>query len=127
MWGEIIDKLKAANGPDYAIDLEIARMRGVTIMQHNPISGGNDEATLWRFTEKLDHAVTLIPQGVFWSMAWGRLSPHEPLAGAAVFTTDDPDKFLGVAEGEHLALCVCIAALEARDALGLPAADGLAS
>lgn len=67
-----------------------------------------------RYTSSMDAAVKLIPDGMFWIAGYGRTRPDEPLAGAAVCKPDDQINPVGEAEGDHLAICLCIAALEAR-------------
>jgi hypothetical protein len=60
---ELLDRLEKATGPDRSIDLDIARLRGVTVMRQRDDDSGADEYTHWRYTESIDAALTLVPSG----------------------------------------------------------------
>lgn len=113
-----LDKLKAATGPSRELDRAI----------FDAVAGGNfwpEHSRYWRpasmssrepidFTRSIDAAIMLIPEGMFWVLGMGRTKPTEPLAGCTVVTPEDQTNPIGEAEGDHLAICICIAALEAR-------------
>lgn len=64
----------------------------------------------------IDAALTLIPDGLFWVLAKGRIRPEEPLAGFSIVRPDDMNNPIAEAEGNSLALCIVICALKSREA-----------
>jgi hypothetical protein len=70
------------------------------------------------FTESIDGALSLVPEGCFWIIARGKTRPDEPLFGARVMKDLlSREEVIGEAEHEaSAALALCIAALKARSA-----------
>lgn len=60
-----------------------------------------------------DAALTLVPEGLFWHVACGKVRPDEPLGGAQVVVPNS-DEVIGEGEAITPALALCIAALKAR-------------
>lgn len=125
---DIIDKLKAATGPDRHIDADIAITVDAAYYAKSDSPGNHPRGHVMglsdgvpnrmtiapNYTASIDAAVKLIPAGMFWIAGYGRTRPDEPLAGASIVTADDQINPVGEAEGDHIAICMCIAALEAR-------------
>jgi hypothetical protein len=128
---DIIDKLKSATGPSRHIDADIAVSVDAAYYAVSDSPGNHQNGHVVEvkdgkqfrmtiapyYTASLDAAVKLIPDGLFWLAGMGRTRPGEPLAGASVVLPNDTINPLGQAEGDHLAICICIAALEARSAI----------
>lgn len=65
-----------------------------------------------RYTESLDAAMTLVPDGLYWLVGKGRSRPNEPLYDAQVF---DEKRMCKEEQSEtNAALALCAAALKAR-------------
>lgn len=121
MTAALIEKLKAATGPDRELDRAIFQIvadgkfwpehsrywRAASMSSREPLE----------FTASMDAAVLLIPDGMFWVLGMGRTRPDEPLAGCSIVLPTDQINPVGQAEGDHLAICICIAALDARLAI----------
>jgi len=126
---QIIERLESASGPDYAIDLDIARLQDVTVMQHNIETGGNDEATFHRYTASLDSALSLVPEGWRYGFEQAGMFDGNDLCEAWLWPFEDsfdPDWRNGdqgyrscenAKRGAHKlhAISICIAALKARE------------
>lgn len=124
----IIDKLKSATSPSRHIDADIAVTVDAAYYAKSDSPGNHQNGHVMglsdgvpyrmtiapNYTASIDAAVKLIPDGMFWTLCCGRTRPDEPLAGASIVKPDDLVNPVGEAEGDHLALCICIAALEAR-------------
>jgi hypothetical protein len=119
---ELIERLSKATGPDHAIDIEIARMRGVTVMMQNDDGNGSHEDTYWEYTKSIDDALTLVPEGWGWQVSNRAPVPHTGRA----FIHNNERPFVGLAASpnplrrteEHTAatpaIALCIAALKAQ-------------
>jgi hypothetical protein len=127
----IIDRLRAATGPDRELDLAVAMAinhRGMFDKQDWVPTGNDGEIgsptggilcsrTFVRpWTASIDVALTLVPEGAKWTTG----SPHRSMIGtngpnAAVWFPSTPDN-----EGDFTcdhdspAIALCIAALQAR-------------
>lgn len=119
---DLIARLEKATGSDRGIDLDIARMLGVTVMRRNDADTGNEEYTHWRYTASLDDALTLVPEG--WTRAVDATAPELGI---------DVDLFLNgpradmVVHGTHASepIATCLAALSAlRSSRSLPDTEG---
>ena len=53
----LIERLEKATGPSRELDLEIARLQGVTVMRRNDDDTANIEHTYWNYTASLDAAL----------------------------------------------------------------------
>ncbi len=109
---EIIEALEAAVGPDRSIDGMIAH----AVNLHMP-----DDPEGWplRYTESIDAAMTLVPEGMEkdFTDLYG-------VARVSVGINAEPGPFYGTHEGGSLAIALCIAALRARSQIeSLPAND----
>lgn len=121
----LIARVEAARGPDRELDAEIAR----TLLPHNAEhvarsrsgwsyrvfgpEGWDDEWTETRpYTASLDAAMALVPEGLFWTVAFGQLTPQEPLGGALISRRDGSD--VAQAKATTPALALTAAALRAR-------------
>ena len=127
----IIDKLKSTPGPSRHIDADIAVSADAAYYAASDSPGNHQNGHVMglrdgvqnrmtiapNYTASLDAALKLIPAGKFWTLGCGRMRPDEPLAAASIVKPDDLVNPIGEAEGDHLAICICIAALEARLAL----------
>lgn len=137
---DLLPRLRAATGPDRTLDAEIACV--VRAMPRNapewlkrwsgpfaPISykGSNPgqiaamhsdgkAGVNWtspEFTASVDAALTLVPDGAYWTVAAGKTRPDEPLYGCVIQTPGG--QIIGLAETDiSAALAICIAAMEAR-------------
>jgi hypothetical protein len=127
---KLIDMLKAAQGPSRELDAEIFITITPGVLEAGRIDRDGGVVGWWpkdtayqsarevpRYTASVDEAVKLIPEGLFWLCGVGRSRPDEPLAGATVVLPNDQINPVGQAEGDHLAVCICAAALEAREAI----------
>jgi hypothetical protein len=103
---ELIERLSKATGPDHAIDIEIARMRGVTVMMQNDDGNGSHEDTYWEYTKSIDDALTLVPEGMKWSC--GTWSNNFATCG------DDSRSGQNIDNQPSPAIALCIAALKAQ-------------
>lgn len=102
---ELAERCEKARGPSLEIDVEIARLQGVTVWLRNAANTVNEETTYWRYTENVDAALTLVPKG--WSIK-AQLFDGHPVLG---HTFD-----VGTHKGFHPtvpALALCSAALKA--------------
>lgn len=68
---DLADRVERAAGADRAIDLDIARLRGVTVMRQRADDSGADEYTHWHYTASLDAALSLVPEGWAWAVYGG--------------------------------------------------------
>lgn len=116
---DILQRLRAASGPDRAIDLDIARTLGVTVMKQFDPDCPAEQCTYWHYTEKMGDAASLIPDGTFWIAGWGNTRPDEPMGGCMITMVDETE--LGRGEAPTVSLAICIAAIEARMALQVSA------
>lgn len=117
---KLAERCEGAEGPDRDIDLEIARMRGVTVMRRNYEDTANEEYTHWRYTTSIDAALTLVPDGYGLSVQryWIARS-DSPVWSTAIVTGGVPGTPRRVFEGfdtPNAALAICAAALKARSA-----------
>ena len=124
-FADLIARLEAATGPDRALDAEIARDVCGLVIHEWPdwiarTSAMHDFPALWPtpfYTESVDAAMTLIPDGFWWTVGAGRTRPDEPLYGAFIYDGDD---LVGSGETEvSAAIALCVAALKARGERGL--------
>lgn len=108
---ELADRVEAATGPDRELDCDIARMLGVTVMRRNHEDTANEEHTYWRYTESLDSALSLVPEGFDWIIGRtnGGLTIHAEVGGRG-------NEFMRF--GDTPALALCAAALRARSTEG---------
>ena len=120
----LADCCEQAAGPDRELDAEIAvaLFGGKVIwytmsayparrVQNSDYIGGSQNAAIPVYTESLDAAVTLVPDG--WT--WGRFHSGT----VECMTLNGPDNSILVERGEGIstALALCAAALRARAAM----------
>jgi hypothetical protein len=67
-----------------------------------------------RWTGDLSTARSLIPPGLFWHMAEGKVRPDEPLGAAQVIDPSGSGEVIAEAEAPTVEIAACIAALKAR-------------
>jgi hypothetical protein len=96
---DLIQRLRAATGPDRELDAEIYRFIPVSDRQHLVVVPA--------YTASLDAAITLIPDGLDWEV---KTAPHRKGAIARVVSMDATFW----AEAATPALALTIAALLAR-------------
>lgn len=125
---ELISRLEALTGPDREVDGLIALHLGwrfeVKPMDSKPYWREPGQDQWWRrvregpphFTKSIDAALRLVPDGLFWLLAYGRTRPDEPLGGAQIV---DPttERVIAEAEAETPAIALCSAATKARLAM----------
>lgn len=109
-WTNIAERLRADSEPDHAIDIAIARQLGVTVMRRNDGGAVSIEDTYWRYTEKIDDALSLIPPSLFYIMGYGRVRSGEPLCGVQILRPVTGD-VVAEAEADTLPIAICMAAL----------------
>lgn len=111
--GALIERLEKATGPDHDLDIDIARLRGVTVMLQRDDDSGADEDTYWHYTSSLDAALSLVPDEHGRSSAFHVQRTRSFGCCAVVWTNHEFNRSVrGDARTEALALC--IAALKAR-------------
>lgn len=137
---ELIERLKKAEGPDADLDAAIAVAVFETVktdddLIYAKIPHEEDKCapgTYWRksrsgyslhtaprYTESVDAARTLVPEGLIIEIKTGDLGGGYSSASVLKWGPFGKDKLLGFAElptAENAALVLCIAALEARAA-----------
>lgn len=123
---EIIERLKAATGPDRIADaliyeaVELPRCEEPDclpdVMAQNiaRMKAGGDDPECPAYTSSLDAAHGLIPDGLFWMMGYGKTREAEPLGACAVLKPGDLENMLAEVEAATVPLAICIAALTAR-------------
>lgn len=124
---EIIALLEKADGPDRAIDADIAKAIGWT---HQKMKG--DAKHYWRkpgetkyfmrvdagppkYTHSIDDAVSLVPPGVFWVASFGKVRNNEPLGGCQIYQGGDISDVgdpISEGEGHSVPIAICIASLK---------------
>jgi hypothetical protein len=124
MCAVLIERLEKATGPDRELDLDIARLQGVTVMRRNWDDTANVEHTFHHYTESFDSARSLVPAGFYWLVSEGRTRDTEPLGGAQVFRPNYLVEPIAQAEHESAVIALCIAALKARAALTADKQEG---
>jgi hypothetical protein len=113
----LIQRLENATGPDRGIDLDIARMLGVTVMRATGIPGQNEEYTYWEYTRVIDHALSLVPEAMDWEV---KTAPHRKGAIARIVALETTFR----AEATTPAIALVIAALKAIDQLRAASKEG---
>lgn len=138
---DLIARIEAATGPDRALDAEIAcylkivpdpapgwlkrwsgpfapiSFRGSDPGQIAAMHSDGKSGVNWtspRFTASLDAAITLVPQGSFWSLLTSGDNDHGYQAAVVPFRRDIPRE-LTYTSCETPALALCAAALKARN------------
>jgi hypothetical protein len=126
----LIERVEAARGPEWELDAEIAWLR--TAPDKKRLGPPDLSREVWhaglptpawvkwdsvasfhpRPTGSLDAAASLVPVGLFWTVAFGQLTPQEPLGGALISRRDGSD--VAQAEAATPALALTAAALRAR-------------
>lgn len=110
---DLLDRLRAAGGPDRRLDIEIACfVSGLSVEHFNEaISDGGDwsEEEWPRYTASLDSAMTLVPEGMEWVVTSNG-------AKASMWDKNNHDihEIRNSGEVATPALALCIAALLAR-------------
>jgi hypothetical protein len=112
---DLAERCEKATGPDRELDLEIAiavwGRPGVLVMRHDPETNTNREYTHWDFTASIDAAMTLVPEGWFFS-GLDQCSPS-----VQVWTEGNKARYSPQLDGLHAAtpaLALCAASLRAR-------------
>lgn len=105
----LIERVETTAGPDRDIDFAVAAAVGWPDSPHS-----HQHAR--RYTEHLDAAVSLVPEGKFWMVGYGRMRRNEPLGGATIYYGKGLAIGTMIAEAEAAtpALALCAAALRAR-------------
>lgn len=116
---KLLDRLKKAKEGSRELDAQIAKACGAEAGRIGKIGWrmrrrGQRWRYLPRYTDQVDDALLLIPEGMFWVAGHGKTREPEPLGGASVMRPDDLDNHIGQAEAATVALAICAAALEAR-------------
>lgn len=131
---DLVARLEKATGPDRDIDELIAEAVGYKVCSETQAYGrswnspsGYFIGAAPKFTDSLDAAVTLIPEGWAWSVhvggcyATGRLlKPRAELAEAVETQFGPAVGIRSQIEAATPAIAICIAALKARAAQSAP-------
>lgn len=116
---DLIKLLEAMTGPARSVDVEIGRLQGVLVMQHDEETGVNREHTHWEYTKSIDDALSLVPDGWAWfveridGFSNGDARLWLPAQRARGYIKENFD----VRNAANPAIAICIAALKARAAI----------
>ena len=121
---ELAGRCERATGPDRELDAEIAKAVGYEVewatigpdhrreelvqVRTYPGELSPTSRNLRRYTASIDAAMTLVPEGYFWT------GGTHPEFGAAMVVTNDPDSELNASKAATPALALAAAALKAR-------------
>ncbi len=128
---EIISKLEKATGPDRELDGQIALAIGWTFVA---LAEQRERKAWWRepgaewfsrrekpphFTGSIDSALTLVPEGKYWEVAFGLPTPTIKTRywGQVYGDQDAYDLAHPICHGATPAIALCIASLKAIAAL----------
>jgi len=116
---ELIERLQKSEGPSRELNLENARLHGVTVMRRKDDDNGNEEYTYWHYTSKIDDALSLVPGG--WTAEINWREAFDKGSSCALHEFPEPcrripEKHPYVIQGATPAISICIAALRARSA-----------
>ena len=110
---ELAERCEQASGPDRELDLALARVQRVVVLQRNDDDTANVETTHWHYTASIDAALTLVNRyGVLLHLS-DIGADGLPLCNVGDCETGREFKGVGTA---NLALAVCAAALRIRAA-----------
>jgi hypothetical protein len=107
---DLIARLEKATGPDR--DLDEAILRHFLDEELAAKGSARVPSPCPRYTESLDAALKLAPEGAFWIIGCGRVRSGEPLGGAQIISPSGSE--LAEAEHDSPTIAFCIAALKAR-------------
>ena len=110
---ELAARCEQAAGPDRKLDLEIARLQGVTVWQRNDEDTGNYETTHWHYTDKIDDALTLVPDE-FNRPAAVHFQRSRNFGCCAVVWTNSEFNRSVRGDAKTMALALCAAALRTK-------------
>jgi hypothetical protein len=122
----LIERLEKAEGPNYALDVEIAQslVPSIVVLSHRADGTGNEPHTYRSFTSDVGDAFwlheTMLPD-TFYFFAKGKTRPTEPLYALQVLTSK---KILRtkevIAEAEHnmAPIAILLATLRALQSKG---------
>ena len=114
---DLASRVEALSGPDREVDVEIARLRRVTVWMRNYNDTANYETTHCRYTSSLDAAMTLVPYiGEIDGQRFD-LYNFEKRCVARVYSDEDTDHKVSAATPP---LALTAAALRAIDAEKAP-------
>lgn len=137
MSNDLLAKLRAATRPSRVLDFEIhlmlfgdplwpatdmkgrvtnpnAKMSDYLATYRDVIDADDQDFDFPRYTASIDGALTLVPEGKYWMIGFGRRAEPEPL-GAAVFfePRGSFDVPIAQAEAATVPLAICAAVIEA--------------
>lgn len=112
----LIERLGKLSGPDREVDDAISwnvSHPGVRRWSSHDAFGKLTETAALKYTESIDAAMPLVPDGKYWVVGFGKNRLDEPLGGAQII---DPISYETIAEGESTtpAIALCLASLRAR-------------
>lgn len=128
--GDLIEKLRAATGPNRDLDAAIvAALNNAMVKPYPPHSGGDGGWQFWSmdgqhflgnahkfpvplYTTSIDAALTLVPEGKRWCMFGPKYSVS--VGAPSAFVEGVEMDFEG--QGATVTIALCIAALLAREA-----------
>lgn len=116
---DLIKLLEAMTGPARSVDVEIGRLQGVLVMQHDEETGANHEHTYFEYTKSIDDALTLVPEGWAWFVERidGFSNGDARLWLPAQKTRGYIKENFDARNAANPAIAICIAALKARQAI----------
>lgn len=118
---DLIAKLEAATEGSRFLDVDIAEIDMPWTKDRPP----SDRLRLApAYTTSIDAALTLVPEGFYWSASHGKVRPDEPL-GAAQLRYQDTLSVRAEAEAATAPLAICLVALMARQ--GGPVASAVST
>lgn len=114
---DLLNRIKAATGPDWSLDVEIARALGFL----EEVAG---MVRLPAYTASLDAALTLVPEGLEWELFGydATRDPRFPRFQARIMLlthAQDPEELgpQSIMNAATPALALCAAALRAHEAM----------
>jgi hypothetical protein len=119
---ELATRCETAEGPDRALDAEIALTQGWTAHAGDNWIGPLGQICVSPWTGSIDAALSLVPEGWAWSVVYER---ERELSGKPPFFADARNGYRSsydqapMAWAATPALALCAAALKARAAIGM--------
>lgn len=107
---DLIERLEKATGADRELDKDIYVLTTGGDPSEHRINWQYAQF-LPRFTESMDAALTLVPEGWWWVL---KLAPHRKGAFAELHSHKIGGGELAISDGTTPAIALCIAALKAR-------------
>lgn len=117
MTDSIITRLEGLTGPDRDIDIELAPLVGIRVVDEGHPLGrcyydkNGHGVPLPAFTASIDAALTLVPEG--WALLLA-IAPHKTICDVHEKPLGEVGRWPGHAEAPTPAIAVCLASLRAQ-------------